>query len=433
MAVVGLCVLCLPLTGSTGLALALPVIVLLAVAAWLHRHSDEHGIRATRWLAIVATAAALLVVAAYNVFETRPVTPNLTFTLSPQQIFTIIGQFAAVGYAAPPVSPQLATSSSPLAAVGAYFAPEWVDRTWRMRALVTVMTWATALALCIGPAVRRGRITFGHLGPAICLFSVACLAFAIGYARGSGLDQRYVVLGATGLVTIYVCLRLHRSRVAAVTGGLLAIVAVVLLPWNAYYALSFGEARLAFQANLVRDIRAGTPVDVLGTRYYPDIWGDPVLAAGAIREMRDDRIGPFANGDLQLNDAPPAVATTRTISVEPIAAHNISQVGDYWQGVGNDSYLLYSVKQADLAGIRLTYSLANPSARPAYLQLTWSTTPDGSFDARGNTFVVWGAPTDNQPRQTTAWIGNTVDMLKVIPDNEPSSFKLDSLELLLSK
>jgi hypothetical protein len=108
-------------------------------------------------------------------------------------------------------------------------------------------------------------------------------------------------------------------------------------------------------------------------------------------------------------------------------------VGDYWQGTGSDSFLLYAIKQPNLAGVRLNYSLKNATERPAYLQLAWSTTPDGGFDPTHNTFVVYGAPTTDQPQQVVAWIDDTVDMLRVTPDTQASAFKLDSLVLLLSR
>ncbi len=144
--------------------------------------------------------------------------------------------------------------------------------------------------------LTRRRVTLSSgLGPLACLASVALLAVVIGLERGSALDQRYIILGGTLLFTVYLCLTLVRHRLATLAGMLLALLALVLLPWNTYYAISFGEARGTFQTDLEQDIQAGTSVDVLGTSYYPDIWGDPMLAVGAIREMRDDHIGPFAD------------------------------------------------------------------------------------------------------------------------------------------
>ncbi len=221
------------------------------------------------------------------------------------------------------------------------------------------------------------------LGPIACLAAVALLAVVIGLERGSALEQRYIILGATLVFTIYLCLSLIRHWTASLARGALALMAVVLLPWNAAYAFSFGEARRAFESNFVNDIRANLPVDLLATRYYAEIWGDPSLAASAIREMRDDRIGPFADGQLQLNEAPPAVAAEETLSVTPVEAHNMTRVGDHWQGTGGDSFLLYAVNRSHLAGLRLTYTLSNASARPAYLQLAWSRTRDGTLDEKG--------------------------------------------------
>jgi hypothetical protein len=431
VALVGLCAVCLPLTGSTGLALALPLVVLLPVAAWLNRNSDAPDARPTRWLAILCTATLLASIVSYNVFESRPATPDLAVTTSPGEFVTSVAQFAAVAFAAPRAGIAWIPSGSPLDLVSGYFAGQWVDRTWKVRAAVMLFGAAIAVGGWIWAVARRRGMTLAELGPIMCLASAGMLAFAIAYARASALEQRYIVLGATVLVTIYVCLRLLGSRIATLAGWALALTVLMLLPWNAYYAVRFGEARQGFQDNFVRDIQDGTSVDVLGTRYYPDIWGDPAMAMQAITEMRDDRIGPFANTRLQLNDAAPVVAREQALSLEPAAVHNMTQVDGYWRGTGGDSYVLYSVKEKNVAGVRLAYRLSKPIQRPAYLQMTWTDAANGGFDEKGNTFVVYGAPATGQRQQTTAWIDGPVDMLKVTPDIEASSFKLEELVLLL--
>jgi hypothetical protein len=430
VALVSLCAVCLPLTGSTGLALALPMVVLMPVAAWLNRRSRSRGASATRRLALLTTVALLTIFVAYNIFEPRAATPDLATTSNSQQFLTSLAQFASVGFAAPPVDAQSAISGDTL---GAYIATDWVMRTWKLRAAAVLIATLIALAGLSWRVIRRPGIRFADLGLWACLISAGTLALAIAYERGAGLQQRYVVLGATAIVALYVCLRLLKSRIATLAAWGVAVTALALVPWNAYYAITFGEARQTFQTDLIRDIRAGTSVDVLGTRYYADIWGDPQLATGAIREMRDNRIGPFAGGDLQLNDAQPTVTKEETLSSQPAAVQHMTRVGDYWQGTGSESFLLYAIKRANLAGVRLNYSLQEATERPAYLQLAWSQTPDSGFVPRGNMFVVWGAPTANQPQHLVAWIGDSVDMLKVTPDTQAASFKLDSLVVLLSE
>jgi hypothetical protein len=379
------------------------------------------------WIAAGVTVASLASVAAYSLFGNRLASPVLSAATDIRQFVDGTLQLAAVAFAAPPITQPPATLPAE------YFSPNWVQRLWPLRAALVIAAGVVA-AVGLVWEVRRRRMTVGSvLGPLACLASVALLAVVIGFERGTALDQRYIILGATLVFTVYLCLSLVRHQAAKIAGWMLAIMALVFLPWNAYYAISFGEARQAFQTNLVRDIRGGTPVDVLGTRYYPEIWGDPQLAAGAIREMSDDHIGPFAHNDLQLNDAPPVVASEEPLSLQPAAVHNMTQVGDYWQGAGNDSFLVYRIDQAKLSGVRLNYSLKNATGRPAYFQLAWSTGHDSGFDPKHNTFVVYGAPTTDQPQQLTAWIDDSVDMLKVTPDTQASSFKLDSLVLLLSQ
>jgi hypothetical protein len=414
------CVVCLPLTGSTGVALDLPLVVLLAIGAFAHRNSERSDVKRACWIAVTAIITAVAVLAAYGSWTDRPASPVVLAASNLRQFVQGTLQLAAVGFMAPPLT-QLR--------VGA----DWPQRFWVFGSAIVVVAGASAVLGLIREVSLRRTGLLSVLGPLACMASVACLAVVIGLERGSALDQRYVILGATLLFTIYMCLSLVRHRLATLAGWGLALTALILVPLNAYYAISFGEARQEFQGDLVRDIQAGMPVDLLATRYYEDIWGDPVLAASAISEMRDDRIGPFADRSLRLNDANPVVYGEQTVSAAPVAVHNMTRVGDYWQGSGGDSFLLYSIQQRNLAGVRLTYSLTNATERPAFLQLAWSNSPTGDFDARGNRFVVYGAPATNQRQQVIAWIGDSVDMLKVTPDTQPSSFKVDSIELLLSK
>src|SRR5262249_56774409 len=213
-------------------------------------------------------------------------------------------------------------------------------------------------------------------------------------ARGSGLDQRYVILGATVLFTTYLCLSLNCNRASVFASWALLLTGVVLLPWNAYNATDWGQGRRAFETDLVDDIRAGVSADLLGTRYYEDLWGDPGLATDVIKQMSDYRLGPFALGDLKLNDSQPVIVAEDPLPIAPASIHNMHKVGDYWQASGPDSYLVFSIEPTRLAGVRLEYSLTNPTSTPALLRVAWSDSPRTDFETGGNRSVRWGARAD---------------------------------------
>jgi len=435
VALVGLGALCLPLTGSTGLALAVPLIGLLPLAAWMHRQRPGRCARAARWLAVLAAVALVALVAGYDLGD-RPASPVTTPAANVLQMVQGSVQLAAVGFAAPPLPfiPPLPLPDSLPSVVAAYFSADWVGHTWRLRAAVLLAAAGVALAGLVWPVVRRRRPARLVLGPLACLACVGALDAAIGYARGDGLAPRYITLGATLIFTVYLCLSVLRHRGAALTSWALLLTSLVLLPWSVYQAVSFGQARRAFEAGLTSDIRAGVPVDLLGTRYYPHLWGDPTLAAGAIKEMRDDRIGPFASGDLVLNDAPPTVVAEQALSTVPSAVHSMRRVGDAWEGSGgSDSYVLFATGAVHLAGVRLTYHLSNASASPGLLSVAWSAAQTADFDQPGHTFVQWGAPADGQPQEVVAWIGAPVEVLRVTPDVKPATFSIDEIVLLLAK
>jgi hypothetical protein len=436
IALLGICALGLPLTGSTGLALALPMMVLFPVAAWVHRGRQKTSMRIAYGVCLLVAAVLVAVVAAYNVFGERPGSPVGQSGSNIQLVIVGMLQFGAVGFAAPPL-----TFSVPLklpdnlpALVAAYFSPEWVNRTWRLRTALVAGSAVVATAGLVWPVLRRRQPASSVLAPLCCLACVATLAFAIGYARGSALDQRYITLGATLIFTVYLCLSLVRHWIATIASWALLLASVALLPWNMYQGLSFGEARRAFERDLIGDIQAGVPVDVIGTRYYEHLWGDPALATAAIKEMRDDRIGPFANGGLVLNESAPVVASEHSLSTEPGAVHNMtwSGVDETWDGTGSDSYLMFPVMSEHVAGIRLKYRLSNASASPALLQVAWTAPGVSQFDVPGHTFARWGARADGQQEETVAWIDGPVDMLRITPDIKAESFKLDEIEVLLS-
>jgi hypothetical protein len=221
----------------------------------------------------------------------------------------------------------------------------------------------------------------------------------------------------------------QRSRSATFASWALLLTSVFLYPWNANYAVAYGQSRGAFEAALVADIRAGMPVVFLGTKYYENLWGDPKLAAYVLENMRDHRIGPFQSGDLQLNDAEPQIVAEEALSTTPTAVHNMTKSGDYWQGDGRDSYLLFSTGSTQLVGVRLKYSLGNATASPALLE-AWSDTPRTEFATSGNKFVVWGVPAHLEQQQVIAWVGDRVGTLRITPDLKATSFKLDEIVLL---
>ncbi|MBV9170480.1 MAG: hypothetical protein JOZ81_10390 [Chloroflexi bacterium] len=434
VAVIGICSICLPLTGSTGLALTIPQIAVLPLAAWQHRERRERSVRLARWLAVLVAVVLVALVAAYNVFGERPDSAVSQPASSIQEMFVTIAQFAAVSFAAPPFSfstPARLSNSLP-GMVTAYFSADWVARTWRLRAVVLLGALGIAVIGLALPVVRRQRPMRQALGALGCLAAVGTLAFAIGYARGSALEQRYITLGAVLLVVTYLCLRLVRHSAATAASWALLMISLVLLPWNVFQAISFGETRRAFEADLVSDIRAGVPVDVLGTRYYEHLWGDPSLATSVLKEMRDDNIGPFASGDLVLNEAPPAVVAEQPLSTAPTSAHNMSLFEDQWSGRGSDSYLLYAVDSPRVAGVRLKYRLSNATSSPALLQVAWSESSAPEFDQPGHAFVRSSARADGQPEEVVAWIDAPVNTLRVTPDNKATSFTLDEIVLLLS-
>jgi hypothetical protein len=146
--------------------------------------------------------------------------------------------------------------------------------------------------------------------------------------------------------------------------------------------------------------------------------------------MQQRHIGPFVDTSLELNAAEPPVTRTETLlPLRPVEAHNMRLVEGYWRGTDSDSYLLFSVPSAPLAGVVLTYTQQSPWLVPARLQVAWADPPGSDFAQQGHHFTSWFGALGAQ-QQLRVWIDDRVSVLRVTPDNKPSSFRLDGIVLL---
>src|SRR5439155_25071414 len=95
--------------------------------------------------------------------------------------------------------------------------------------------------------------------------------------------------------------------------------------------------------------------------YYESIFPDVESVPNLIRELRDNRLGPFAyDSGLSLNEATPEVTGEEPLVSEPILLNQIVRSGDYWQGTGDDPFLVWALPAPQhVAGVRIRYRQEN--------------------------------------------------------------------------
>jgi hypothetical protein len=261
---IGLCLIALPLCGSSGAVLVPALTLWLAVAGvsrW--RSSQAHGRRdGAVMIAIAMAAAALLAVylASLGGVSGRP--------------------HAGVGGVAEVALQVLAEGFGP--------AAEWrwplFGVVLALVALLTLLKLGRDWRILPHERVRTlGLLCFGG--------AMVCLALGIGWGRGV-VGTRYVTLAAPALCLAYFVGRPAPRPVLA--WGLFALMAV-LLPANTWDGIKRAEKRREYMGRLEADVAAGMTPAELGKKWAPIIYHPDGAAAVAERfeMLREAHQGPY--------------------------------------------------------------------------------------------------------------------------------------------
>ena len=295
-----------PLTGGSGLVFLPP---LMLYAGWrgvvLARGPDasKAGRRAAVILlgaVIVSTAIIVVYLAGYERPEWVPENPGLIRSLHTAVQFQTFG-----------LGPAVRTS--------------W--KFWSAVALLLLLAAAVRAGLAVLYSRRSAFLAkddrLRATGLIVCLLSVAGAAAAIGWGRAAVIDvyhgwpDRYVLLAAPAFCLTYFAWEL--PSVHATSGrlgrGLLFALAILLLPMNVAFGREWGSWYVGGMDRVVRDIRAGTPRDVLAARHGELLyhsWEPPVLAEH-MQMLHDRGIGPFAAMVIAEDNELPANLDTVTV------------------------------------------------------------------------------------------------------------------------
>lgn len=394
----------LPLCTASGLAAVPAPVAWLWCAARAHWRSGEPRGR-SRALAILAlTAPALSLMVLYFRGYRRP--PDQTAPTGPAEALRTALQFLSFAFG--PATKALGPASWPV-----------VPALILVAAAALVAAWSRR-------AAERPRIA----GLLACFVGNLALALGIGWGRSgggefAGLQDRYVTLAVPALLGVAFACDLYGGPALRrlVPMVLLALALGTLWP-NTQLALVHGRRSAAGVAAFKRDLRAGVPLHRLLKRYTPFLHPQPDALAGYFRQLRRAGIGPFRT----LQDDPPFRAAP--VPPTPSKVSLLRWEGRTARVTGVDPWITFALPRPRyVAGVRLRYAHSNPAGLSARFKLSWKRADQADFPATQE-FAIWGLDSGTG-REVTVWVCDTIDAIRIQPDNRPCEFRIDALDLLV--
>jgi hypothetical protein len=406
---VGCCLALLFLCGALGLPFVLPFGLWLGYAGtrrW--RAAEPHAHRdATLFLALAAGALLLvpLYFAGYRQPTYNPASPGLRESLrtSLQFLSVSLGSGARKGWEVAGPAPGLAVLGLIVPSVVCLAVAWWGRPDERLRA--------------------AGLLAF--------LGAMALLALGVGHGRAgsgpeAGLVIRYVTLAVPALLCLYYVWQLYgppavRPRVQAA----LCAFAGLLFLLNVPVAFKYGGSQYRIKAGFERDLRDGVPVYLLVKRHTPAIHPNQDVLAESLRLLRRAGVGPFA----RLQDDPPFREVP--LPVAPARVHEMTWDQGAGRATGVDPYLVFRLPAPrPVAGIRLTYTHTNRDGTSPRFRVDWKAHDRDEFTTeRGyeDPYAVTGPAEVTR----TVWVADVVGEFRIHPDDQPCSFALTALVLLV--
>jgi hypothetical protein len=271
------------------------------------------------------------------------------------------------------------------------------------------------------------------LGLLLFVGFVACYALVIGWERPLCLGY-YGTYPALGLCCVYYVWGLYASaRVGSFVQAFLVALVCAIFPLNTHFGLEYGSDKHQEMEPLEQDLRAGAPpykvVRYHWTVIYSEMGSTESLFA-RLRSLRDAGCGNFR----YMGENPPFREVP--LSLTPTAVNGITWDEGTFRVSGEDSYLVFSVPEPTLvAGVRVTYihsgeaggkyADTNPAFRLFWKRRDQNTFPP--FQSYSNTWLGTGP----EEQTETIWVDETIDQLRIHPDDKPCNFKIVNIVLIV--
>jgi hypothetical protein len=269
------------------------------------------------------------------------------------------------------------------------------------------------------------------LGLLLFIGFVACYALLLGWERPHCDRGYYGSYPALGMCCVYYVWELYASsRAASFVQLVLFTLVCAIVPLNTYKNLEEGIANHHRMEPAEQAMRAGAPPYKIITHHRKALGGEYRNTGDwlfpLVRSMRDAGCGNFR----YMGEDPPF----REVSV---ALTPTDVKGLTWDKVTarvseKDSYLLFHVSEPRrVAGVRITYVHSSDiSGGPAF-QLFWKRNDQKEFPPDQSLSMPWLETGPEERTTGTIWIDETIDQLRIHPDDKPCTFKILRIGLIV--
>jgi hypothetical protein len=386
----------LPLTGARGLAFAAPLSAWMLLAAFAMRWQKPG---AARICALGGTLGFALIALYFVGYHNPGIPPSAD--LGPWLTSTFAFLSMSIG-------PQGALDS---AKFGQFSVRELWGYTAGTILLTGLIVNAVAAVLERDQFIRRS-------GMALIIIGSMVLALGIGWGRRESLLDRYVSLGAPGLVAVYISTILRPTcAVGRLLRGVLFTFALIAA-WPNLEAGLLGarERHDSRVAPFQRDLRAGLPPMVLADHHsrFPDgiyvrpRWQEMAADIGMLKRAG---IGEFRN----VQDDP----VYQTLDIFP----EKERAGDGLTYLVKDSRHVYA--------IRLTYRYLpqSPHDSWAVCRVTWQFRAESSKQRTRE--YTCKLPKDGREDDLLIWVNEPISEVHISPDDGDCNCRITDVRLLV--
>jgi hypothetical protein len=421
VAIIGVCLILLPLCGANGLILVPPLALWLGYSAILHRRTGEPKAKRDSLLVLSLSLSALMLSAFYLVGWER--VPYFGFGFGFWSL-TTAAKVLALG-----LGPGIARLDIQL--LPAAF--------WQIRCLVVLCFLLCSVAFLLLIVRSQPHERQRAVGLLSFLLAMGCFALVLGLGR-NGFETRYVTLTLPIWCGVYFIWSIYGPPAWRVSGRLILLAFAIVVLWpNTHFGISYGSLMHSHLASFEKDMIAGVPSHRLVLRYWQYLHPHQDILNEYMPMLRQAGVGSFRF----LQDSPPF----RELSV-PSIPQSLNHVRwengtAYVTGSWDQSYMLFSIPQAEyVAGIRIKYSYWNEDHTLPFVFLYWRDDEQkeftkeryGNYSATGDhanwVSGTWGRT--KEPGSTvTFWVCDMVKDIRLHPDLRPGVFKLSELVLLV--
>jgi hypothetical protein len=205
-----------------------------------------------------------------------------------------------------------------------------------------------------------------------------------------------------------------------------------MLPLNTCTGLEYAQEHHHKMEPLEASLREGAPPYKI-MRYHRDAFyagvGQTDSLLPMLRNMRDAGCGNFRH----MGEDPPFREVP--LSMTPIGVKGLTWDDGTAHVSGADSYLIFAVPEPGLvAGVRITYvHSSEPAGKLAFsaFRLFWKRSDQKEFPPDQSLCMPWLETGPEEKTTGTIWIDETIDQLRIHPDDKPCDFKILKLVLIV--